>query len=252
MKDEARPLQQSGSGDQRLRLKLDAPTVLLPKLVSAASVWASLVQEVSKQIRPKAAGTIEWAVEVERGSITLAASPQADPDTRQRAIEAIAGGLLRIEERAERPPHFTEQALAQARALANLASDDMPIMVVGDGQKPTRLTSRLVANVDELTGEAPPRIGTIEGHLEAVNVHGKRSFAVWERLTGTRVECYPGEDITVEELGDALGRRVAVRGRIRASKTGAKRGIYVTQLRVFPSEDELPTADEVRGILKAS
>lgn len=109
-----------------------------------------------------------------------------------------------------------------------------------------------MAIVDRLTQEAPPRKGTIEGRLEAVDVHGRNKFSVWDRLTGDRVECIAGENISVDDLGEALGKRVAVRGRIRSTLAGTKRKIDVQEIRVFPAEEDLPSADDVRGILRAS
>lgn len=235
--------------DDSVRLELDAPVVPLPVLVSAAGTFATLIQEVAKNVR--GGEPVHWTVEVEKGSIVLPTKPQVPQDVRREIVRAVADGMATVETHAERPPYFNDHALVQARALANLSTDDVPIRV-RNGNTQTRLTKQLVAHVDLVTGEAQPRIGTIEGQLESVNVHARPTFAVWERLTGNRIECAAGETITVDDLGAALGRRVAVRGRIRASKGGEKRRIDVTELRVFPAEEELPSADEVRGILRAS
>jgi hypothetical protein len=230
-------------------LELDAPYVSLAVLVSAAGTLANLVGEVSRSVLK--GESVEWTVEVRTGSVVLPVKPQAATDVRARLVRAVSEGMALVEAQPERPPHFTDRALVQARALANLSTDDHPIRV-GDGHRAVRLTKALVAHVDQVTGDAPPRIGTVEGRLEAVNVHGRPTFSIWERSSGQRVECVAGESLTVEDMGAALGRRVAVRGRIRASKGGEKRRIDATELHVFPAEEELPSADEVRGILKAS
>jgi hypothetical protein len=160
-------------------------------------------------------------------------------------------GLSVIEKGPEQPAYFTDRALEYARKLAELASDDFPVRV-RNGRLQAKLTSRSVRNVNDLTVGAQPRIGTIEGRLEELNIHGKPTFQIWERLTGRKVQCRAGDSVSREQLEAAMGHRVAARGMIRASKQGASRSIDAKQLRVFPAEHELPSADEVRGILKAS
>jgi hypothetical protein len=235
--------------DDKLRLELDAPSISLAKFASATNAFADLVQHISRNFG--GGKPIDWTVEAERGSLVIVAQPQVDPGQRSPIISAIVDGVESIETRAEQPPYFDEQALQKARTLASLSTAEMTVRI-RNGHRRTQITSHLIANVDEVTGEAPPRIGSIEGRLEAINVHGKATFAIWERLTGTRVECYVADQDTVDKLGQALKHRVEVRGRIRASKTGTKRRMDVKQLRIFASEEALPSADDVRGILRAS
>lgn len=231
-----------------LRLELGAEQVELRHLVSAASTFAALITEVARAMT-KEEGTVTWTVAVEPGSVVLPVKPHGEPRLAAALLDAIPKGIAAIEHEAKRPQHFTDQALTQAQHLANLSSDDLPIRVCG-GRRAIRLTKNLVANVDVLTREAQPRIGTIEGRLDEVNVHGRPTFQVWERLSGDKVLCRVGDGITIDELGEALGKRVAVRGRIRESKAGQKITIDVKQLRVFDAEEDLPTPEDVLGILR--
>lgn len=230
-----------------LGLELGAEQVELRHLVSAASTFAALVNEVTRAMTQEE-GAVVWTVAVEAGSVILPVKPHAQPDLEAALLEVIPNGIATIEQSAERPPYFTDQALTQAQHLANLSSDEMPVRVRNGGGA-IRLTKQLVANVDILTRDAQPRIGSVEGRLEEVNLHGQATFQVWERLSGTKIHCRVGEDITTDDLRVALGKRVAVRGRIRQSKTGQKTTIDVKQLRVFAAEEDLPTPDDVRGIL---
>jgi predicted nucleic acid-binding protein len=231
---------------ETVRLEIDGPLIPLPTLVSAAGTFANIVHEVSRRFR---GGTesVEWIVAVEEGSIVLPMKPQVPEAIRAELVRVVANGVEALEREATQPPYFTERALVQARALANLSTDDVAIRVRNGTAQPVRLTKQLVANVDRVTGEAPPRIGTIEALLEAADVHGRMRFAIWDRLTGERIECFAGEQITIDDLRGALGRRVGVRGRIRASKIGAKRRVDVQALRVFAAEEDLPSAEEVPG-----
>ena len=93
-------------------------------------------------------------------------------------------------------------------------------------------------------------IGTIEGELEGLIVHGDKRFLLYDRLTGRRVTCYFGDSVSWDGLGDVFGKRVAVTGEIRSRRSGKRASINVSKYYVFPHEDELPSADEVRGLLR--
>lgn len=100
-----------------------------------------------------------------------------------------------------------------------------------------------------LTPEARS-IGTIEGELEGLIVHGDKRFLLYDRLTGRRVTCYFGDSVSWDGLGDVFGKRVAVTGEIRSRRSGERASIDVSKYYVFPHEDELPSAREVRGLLR--
>jgi len=239
-----------GVDDGKLRLELGAAAIPLSKLAAATDSFFRLVDDVSKALHP-GAQIVEWTVEVERGSVVLAAKPTLDREAALAMVNTIVIGLGAIEKGPEQPAHFTDRALEYTRKLAALASDDFPVRV-RNGHHQARLTSRSVRNVDDLTVGAQPRIGTIEGRLEELNIHGKPTFQIWERLTGRKIQCRAGDSVSREQLEAGLGRRVAVRGTIKASKHGVSQSIDAKQLRIFPAEHELPSADEVLGILRAS
>ena len=113
-----------------------------------------------------------------------------------------------------------------------------------------RLTTRLIANVEQVLGEDERSVGTVEGALEAVNVHGQSSkFNVYDALTGSKVECHFTASVTLDDLRPAIGRRVAVRGLIRSRPDGRPVSIDAEELHVFPAEEELPSPEDVYGIL---
>ena len=93
-------------------------------------------------------------------------------------------------------------------------------------------------------------IGTIEGELEGLIIHGDKRFLLYDRLTGRRVTCYFGDSMSWEGLRKVFGKRVAVTGEIRSRRSGERASINVSKYYVFPPEDELPSADEVRGLLR--
>jgi hypothetical protein len=93
-------------------------------------------------------------------------------------------------------------------------------------------------------------IGTVEGNLEGLIIHGKRRFLIFDQLTGRQVTCYFTERVEWETVLKAFGKRVAVSGFLRSRRSGERVSIQASRLYVFPPDDQLPRADAVRGTRK--
>lgn len=92
-------------------------------------------------------------------------------------------------------------------------------------------------------------IGTMEGELEGSLLHGRKRFLLCDRSTGRRVPCCFGDAVSWEDIKDLFGKRIAVTGEIRSRGSGERVSINVSSVYVFPREEDLPSPDEVRGLL---
>lgn len=84
---------------------------------------------------------------------------------------------------------------------------------------------------------ANEEIGSVEGTLETLSNEG--IFAIWDSVTGERVECHIPPDMLAEACV-AFGKRVSVSGRIRYSGLGRPASIRVEEIYVFPNRSDLP------------
>jgi hypothetical protein len=242
-----------------IRLHLDGQ-VTLRRLGEALDAWSDLLREVASDVvGANGRDAVRFIVtEAKSGSFDLAARPQ--PAKRDvpaavmpRIAKTITNGLRALERRAVRPKHFTDAALLKVRDLGKLTSPETPVVKVGNGAAPIPLSSRLIANVEAILAPEVKSIGTIEGKLEGLIIHGKTRFLVFDPLTGRQVTCYLSERISsYSEVLKAFGKRVAVTGMIRSRRSGERVDIQATQFYVMPSDEELPTTADVRGILKAA
>jgi hypothetical protein len=65
--------------------------------------------------------------------------------------------------------------------------------VVANARASVHASKRLMTHVDEVIGIPHESIGTVEGKLEALNVHERPPrFAIYDLLTHRRIECYFG------------------------------------------------------------
>src|SRR5206468_3828748 len=91
-----------------------------------------------------------------------------------RIATTVTSGIRSLERTAKRPKHFTDVALLKLRDLARLTSPQTPAVKVGNGAgSAMSLSSRLIANVEAVLAPELQSIGTIEGTLEGLIIHGK-------------------------------------------------------------------------------
>ncbi len=241
------------SDAHRADLELEVGTgkqVELRHLVSASSTFSGLINEVAEaytQVRRP----VRWVVEVEPGSVKLPI--QADPlaegihSGQAHAIgSVIADGLAQLEKSPERPEHFTDKALEQAKSLGNLLSEDLPI-AVSNGKGRVKLSRQLAINAEKALGRTRESFGTIEGTLESLSIRNANEFGIWQP-DGRYVKCLFGRFLTLEDVRPAVGKRVAARGRIKTRPSGERVSVEVHELRVIGSDPI--AADEVRGIFR--
>lgn len=240
-----------------LRLHLDGQ-VTLRRLVEALDTWTDLLREVATDVAGAAGrDAVRFVVtEAKAGSFDLTARPQPAKRTVSVAVmpritKTITSGLRALERRAVRPKHFSDAALVKVRDLGKLTSPETPIIKIGNGEDPILLSSRLLANVEAVLAPEVNSIGTVEGKLEGLIIHGKRRLLIYDSLTNHQVTCYFAERIPYSDVLAAFGKRVAVSGMIRSRRSGERVDIQASRLYVFPSDEELPTAADVRGVLKA-
>lgn len=120
-----------------------------------------------------------------------------------------------------------------------------------ESQSDSRTGLRLkLEGVEAVLAPEIESIGTVEGNLEGLIIHGKRRFLIFDPVAGRQVTCYFTERVEWETVLKAFGTRVAVSGFLRSRRSGEKVSIQATRLYVFPPDDELPRAETVRGAHK--
>jgi len=240
------------NNDSPLTLDLEGPKITADRFRRAIDSFFAIVDEVSRQITGKA-GQVRWIVSVKGGSIHHSAMPEATkPGVAVRIPQiarAVKSGISLISRRAERPRYFTDEALRNVRELASVSrARQVETTQITLANSTAKLTQKTVANVDALLGSTTKDYGTLEGYLRVLSVQGGTSIAVVDPLSDRAVRCWVTDDL-FDEAYRAFRKRVSVSGLIHYRKDGQPNSIEVDELSVFPERSELPTADEVHGIL---
>ena len=92
-------------------------------------------------------------------------------------------------------------------------------------------------------------VGTVKGTLDAINVHeGVNNFWIYPSVGPKKIKCHFNEHLKEIALG-AVTRDVSVTGMLKYRKNiPFPYEIVVTDIDIFPREDELPGFDDLRGL----
>ena len=157
----------------------------MESFIAVAEKLTDLLRELETSMTGGRA--LEWHIaDLRTGSAHLAMRPHTEAlqgaESAAPIIASALDGLEVVEGAAQRPPHFSDQALRHAKSLVNAPKRHPNGLSIfgGSGTAPRRvaISKSLVAHVDELLGAASVAIGSLEGRLEALTVHGTIEFSI--------------------------------------------------------------------------
>lgn len=200
-------------------------------------------------------GDVDWAVEgrrrqgrwlverLESSAPTVTIRPASDG---AQTVEAIASGLhllTRADELREPPPYFSDFALRDLQDMGSLfrGREAVARIDVARGTAPVgTLDPSIEPRVERIYRAGYTMLGSVEGRLDAINLHGRGVFTVWDRLTGSPVRCALSNDPqTIEQVKSLLTRSVLVAGRVSYFAHGVPRAISeITEITPLPTRDE--------------
>jgi len=237
---------------ERLTLDLEGPRITADSFKKAVGAFVDLIHTVSAKLAGDSK-SIRWIITVKDGSVHLSATPEALRPQVQvpQVVRAITTGLRTVERRAQRPANFTDDALRRVYDLANVPDGhDITLAKIVGTQGSVSVSRNAADHVETILGTAVADYGSIEGKLQTISVRGGFHVIVYDDLTDERVRCVT-DDTQLPTVVKALGKRVAVSGVIRYRKTGEPISVRVEDIDIFPDDADLPTADDVYGILSS-
>ena len=225
--------------------------VALGSFLKAGDALKTILEELDAVLSETPHARIRWALSnLSLGSAAAEVTgtvAEGQADHTPALIAACVDGLAQVDEGVVRPPHFTDSVLKGAKSLTAVLQEDVERIIVARAAKHVTVTQRVAANVDELLGATYVAPSYIEGRLEAISIHDRRIFAVWEPIHNWRIECRFPQDM-LEEVRDALGNRVSVKGNVRFDARDKPLSVQADSMYVFPDEDALPSTKDLIGL----
>ncbi len=239
--------------DTDITLELDEEEITVIEFKDALDHFLGLVKDVTRHVVPRRSQN--WLIKVYPGSagIGFYAKPGTLTSSEIDLIrQTVLEGISTLEQ-GKRPRAFSDRAIEHAKGISN---------VFAKRKKPSRIRvwsandeSLLVKNTvsetaDKLLEPVYEDEGSVEGTLEIVSGHGKFEVVVYDPIDARAIKCELSEEEMLHALGSFM-KRVEIFGKIRYRKDGLPVSVRVEKIVPFPSKDQLPSVDKLRGILKA-
>ena len=91
-------------------------------------------------------------------------------------------------------------------------------------------------------------VGAIEGRMDAVNIHGRHRFTIYDAVTGTGTVCHFRHEM-LNDVIQAIGKKVLVAGKLRRDFDGKPRDIReITEFRQLGRPDDSPSVLSLEGV----
>ena len=167
-----------------------------------------------------------WAIHSLKSSApTITLTPNRDD---RRAVEVVGEGIRIVTEGTDQPPqYFTEPAfegLKKMRRLFRGTERARAVSVLVDGQKTATIRDNIDRQVDRILTAGYHNLGSLEGRLDAINVHRRPTATIWERVSGAPVRWTFRREET-EQVKALLEKRVLVTGHVHYFSNGIPRRI---------------------------
>lgn len=204
-----------------------------------------LIRDVDYAVT-KERGIRRWVIqELHASEPTITLRPLLD---NEELVEAIVNGVHIVSQGSlEPPPHFGEEALDDLIRMRRLFSGrDRVKRIAFHYNGHVGVAERDIGDkAERIMKEGYWALGSIEGTLEAVNLHGNPTFTIWDRVSRAPIRCYfHKERDWMDRVKGLLEKRVLVRGKVNYFRNGLPRSIA----NIEEIEDMTPSA----GLPKAT
>jgi len=239
---------------EQVSLELGGEEVGANQFATAVRDFVSVITAVSRKVSGSTSA-VQWTVRLRPGSACVDFVPRQNPALPPMLTEigdVVERGFVALEEGQALPAGFPDPAIQKVRDIASLLErrrDPVKNIQVRRNGRAHPITLKTAAVIDAWAGVEYRDWGTVEGRLDILRGHYGFDFLVYDVLTGRSVTCRFAEEYA-DEVRDAWRRRVSASGLIRHRANGDPISMDVDEFMVLPEEDELPTIQDVRGILK--
>lgn len=237
-------------------LTIDLGDELSPEeFVTAVRNFMGYVAEITDAQKGDGAD-VSWTVRVREGSALVGVEPNASaPQSRLAMIYKQAEyGPTALARGDIAGAGISEKAINHLKSLSDLVSKHKN----GKGvnlwvqKKPVGIGVGIAKVIREDWESDYHDIGTIEGRLEAIqDAAGSLKIRVKDFLYPRAINCIVPESM-IDNVLRSFRRRVEIEGRIHYRRDGTPISIEAHVIDVLPEDHDLPSADDVRGIMASA
>lgn len=225
-------------------------------LATMARNSCDILQELDNAISAKPGGSMEWFVSgiSTEASLTVAIEPKSklkDVDYSPKVAELFVDGLAHIQKEHTTPPYFSDYGLRKALSIAKtLHRNGAEAIKVEDIERKASglIKADVVDSLKKLISIRYQEIGSVEGTLEVISVHGYPRITIYHSITRRSVNCKFTPEL-LEVAKEGLGNRVIARGTVYFNYVNEPVKVDADGIEIMPKEKELPMAKDLRGMV---
>ena len=239
-----------------LKIVIKSPTGLIPlqSMANATGKILAILRAIDRQLSGGNV-TTGWAIKhiKMRSPAELEIVPYNFKENSNpgKIISQSITGINGLKKKAVKPKYFSDNALENTRAFANIIDhkniEDISII---NGSKTVELNHHIVANIDSIihaVKETP--YGAIEGRLDMINIHTGLQVGIYREIDDRQVKALFEDDGEIKKtVRDFLGERVYAFGEIKRNKEAQPTAIMVKKLEKMPDGEKLPSLLDIFGI----
>lgn len=187
----------------------------------------SLLREFDSAISGKPTGVLGWYIRnlASNGKLSVLFQSRLKPlpsvrrypsDVDRSVTSHLVSGFEDIETKCETPPYLSEYGLQRVGKLADLIGKNGAKGFHFSAQsQDVNVTKNTQTNIRKLLPVARTSIGSVEGTLETISIHGKKPrFIVYDAITKKGVACVIDKEQLINQISPNLGKVVAVFGKL--------------------------------------
>jgi hypothetical protein len=247
----------------RFEIRGESTGISLPTYSAATFKLLQLLREIDSAVSGKHGGMVNWyIVDADKnGTLSLELESHLKPEPKHRKItsydtapkvaQSFVTGFENVESLGISPPFLSESGLEKLRDMVQLLSKNgaksFIATVVDENNRSVAITAKAVETLKQLIPSKREELGTIEGKLETVSIHGSKKFIIYESITGKGVTCIMKNEDLLKPATDSLGCKVMVTGIISFNIKNEPCKVLADSIRVLGAGKKIPTADDLFG-----
>jgi hypothetical protein len=171
-----------------------------------------------------------------------------DRDPSNKIAGAFVGGFDDLENRVVTPPYLSEFGMVKAQKMVMLIGrNGASGFSVAAVDKRVEVTTQTAKHINQLLPIKRTAIGSVEGTLEKISVHKRRSFVIYHSRTKRAVTCEIDSEELMELAKENLGERVSVSGVLQKNFKGETMRVRVERMRPLGRIHLIPGVREAWG-----
>lgn len=236
--------------NNQIEIKIEGKRLTPDKFLAGAKDFFALVEGVAKNVT---LNEITWSVEIDKGSAVIrmrADNPSAESE---RVFTVVNQGIRALRNRTNIIPHgFTVNELWAASRLTKLIDGEgVQLISIRNGGEPEDFEPTIIETTDAiLSRQSQIAFGGIEGRIITLSAKHGLICTIYDPVQRREVTCYLQTDQAQRDAVKGYTKRVLASGLIHYSKEGEAVNITVDSIRIFPSDSELPTVEDVQAVYK--